>query len=111
MKCMKCGTSITSGQVFCDICLEDMAQHPVKPGTPIQLPNRSEKAIPKSNQKRVRKPEEQIASLRLLIFWLILVIAALSAALAITVSLLLSAQEQTPPVLPPGISITHTQEL
>lgn len=111
MKCMKCGTSITSSQVFCDTCLEDMAQHPVKPGTPIQLPNRSEKALPKTNQKRARKPEEQIASLRAFIFWLILVIAALSTALAITVSLLLSAQNQNPPVPPPGISVVITQDV
>lgn len=84
MKCMKCGTAITSGQVFCENCLQGMANHPVKPGTPIQLPPKATSVAPKPSHKRVkkvRKPEEQVIHLRKTVFALILVILLLAAAL------------------------------
>lgn len=93
MKCLKCGTAITSGQVFCGSCQEDMERHPVKPGTPVVLPNRNERHVGKSSHKRIRKPEDQIANQRSFIFWLLLLIVALITALAITVTMLLSATE------------------
>ena len=40
MNCMKCGKTTTNEQVFCDDCLQVMAKHPVKPGTPVYLPQR-----------------------------------------------------------------------
>lgn len=90
MKCLKCGSAITSDQVFCGNCREDMERHPVKPGTPIVLPNRPERYVSKASHKKARKPEEQIANLRSFIFWLFLVIVALLVALGITVALLLT---------------------
>lgn len=89
MKCMKCGTTISSDQVFCESCREEMERYPVKPGTPIQLPTRPEKAL-KTTHKRVRKPEEIIANQRAFIFWLILLIVALGVALGICIYMLLS---------------------
>ena len=90
MKCMKCGTTIASDQVFCNTCQEDMERYPVKPGTPILLPNRAEKVATKSGHKKAKKPEEIIAGMRVFFFWLLLLIVALITALAITISLLLS---------------------
>lgn len=90
MKCMKCGTTIPTGQVFCNPCLEDMQQHPVKPGTPIQLPNKQERVAAKVSHKKVRKPEDMIATLRALVFWLVLVIVALITALSVTVAMLIN---------------------
>ncbi len=90
MKCMKCGTAVPTEQVFCANCQEEMDRYPVKPGTPILLPNRTEKPSTKPSHKKTRKPEEIIANLRAFIFWLLLVVVALSTGLAITVSLLLS---------------------
>lgn len=90
MKCMKCGTTIPSEQVFCNTCLEDMERYPVKPGTPIQLPNRTEKVSAKTSHKKAKKPEEIIGNMRALFFWMLLLIVALATALAITVSILLS---------------------
>ena len=93
MKCMKCGTTIPAGQVFCDPCLEGMEKHPVKPGTPIQLPVKQEHVVAKVSHKKLRKPEDMIATLRVLVFWLILVIVALITALSVTVAMLVNATE------------------
>jgi predicted nucleic acid-binding Zn ribbon protein len=93
---MKCGTTIPTGQVFCDPCLEDMEKHPVNPGTPIQLPVKQERVVAKVSHKKLRKPEDMIATLRALVFWLILVIVALITALSITVALLVNATENQP---------------
>ncbi len=85
MKCLKCGTTIPSELVFCESCQEEMDRHPVKPGTPILLPKRPERHMGKTSHKRVKKPEEVIANLRSLIFWLLLVIMALLTALGISI--------------------------
>ena len=89
MKCMKCGTTIPSGQVFCDNCLENMAKHPVKPGTPIQLPNRATSPAAKPSHKRakkVHKPEEQVVLLRRTVIILSLLVVALVAALSFAIA-------------------------
>lgn len=96
MKCLKCGTAIGSDQVFCAPCQEDMERHPVKPGTPIVLPNRPERVTGKTSHKRVRKPDEQIANLRSLVFWLILFIVALITVLVIVIWMLLSTTDEIP---------------
>ena len=59
MNCIKCGREIPENQVFCDRCLEQMAAHPVKPGTPIYLPKR----VPSSEKKRPPKQEESPAQI------------------------------------------------
>ena len=86
MSCMKCGKSVSEGQLFCEECLAEMEHYPVKPGTPVLLPHR-ETLVPQRKRrgnKRVRKPEEQIAALRstirllCVILCLVLVIATIS---------------------------------
>lgn len=62
MQCMKCGREIPAGSVFCEICLEDMAKYPVKPGTAVTLPKREPKRPPERRQKIT--PEEQILQLK-----------------------------------------------
>ena len=98
MKCMKCGTSIPSDQAFCEPCREEMERYPVKPGTPIQLPNRPEKVTVKSNHKKPRKPEDQIANLKSFIFWLLLLIIGLITMLAVVLSILLPMLDEAEPV-------------
>lgn len=90
MKCMKCGTAVPSDQVFCESCREEMDRYPVRPGTPIQLPNHPEKNYAKNIHKKNRKPEETVANLRALIFWLILLIVALGVALGICIYMILT---------------------
>ena len=64
MRCLKCGRELKESQVFCDICREDMANYPVKPGTPIQLPPRND-SIPRKKpvkKKKYLKPEAPTAN-------------------------------------------------
>ena len=66
MQCIKCGRDVESGQVFCDSCKETMAKYPVRPGTVVQLPRRTETAVKKqpSRRRTVLPAEEQVQTLR-----------------------------------------------
>lgn len=98
MKCMRCGTAITTKDVFCENCLEDMKRHPIDPSTPIQLPNRDEEAPVKGHYRKTRKPEETVVFQRGVILWLVIVVLALAISLGMTLSILIQGQEtkQTP---------------
>ena len=102
MKCMKCGKGIHAGQVFCEECLADMEQHPVKPGTPVLLPRREKQSAVKRSRKRIRKPEEIIRSLRRTVLVLMALVAALGIALTICIHLLVTRNEITNPNELPG---------
>ena len=94
MECMKCGKETSGTQVFCPECLEDMANHPVKAGTTIQLPRRPttpEKPAPRS---RERTMSETVSSLRTLIRWLTVTIAILSVLLCATAGFLIHTLEK-----------------
>ena len=79
MNCMKCGRDIEEGQVFCDLCLEDMQNYPVKPNIAVQLPHRDDSTLPKKVTVKRRQPptaEEQLHAAkrilrRILILWLV----------------------------------------
>ena len=71
MNCLKCGIEISGEQVFCDSCLADMERHPVKPGTPVNIPMRSKPLPVKRTHRKIQKPEELIAAQRRLIGWLL----------------------------------------
>lgn len=94
MYCMRCGRELkTEGQAFCPQCLDHMAQYPIAPGTPVQLPHR-EKAPAVKRERRnrpERKPEEQVARLRFLLRWLLLLLVVMAAAFAFFAVLLLRA--------------------
>ena len=66
MNCMKCGREIDAGQVFCESCLAEMEKFPVKPGTVIQLPKRTEYQPPRraTRRKASLSAEEQLARLK-----------------------------------------------
>lgn len=102
MKCMKCGVSIPASQVFCDSCLADMAAHPVKQDAPLLLPRREKQTTQKRNKRRVRKPEEQITTLRNLVTTLLMIILALCIALTITIHMLYSRGNVDDNTLQPG---------
>lgn len=90
MDCLKCGVETANGQVFCQTCLEDMQQYPVRPDTAIQLPQRNDLHTEK-HQVIHREPtaKEQVARLRSVIKWLLAVIALLSVLLCLTGVLLI----------------------
>lgn len=97
MVCLKCGREIEENQVFCPDCVDDMEKYPVKPGTAIQLPRRTETSLQKKSHARRRTPptqEEQIRSLRkalrvFIIIWLV-TLALLAATIYPTVEYLLA---------------------
>lgn len=91
MSCMRCGKEINENQVFCDECLADMDRHPVKPGTPIQLPQRPVRSVAKRASFRVAasKWQDKIFLLKYIMFWLIVLIVLLTAALALCICMLL----------------------
>lgn len=67
MNCLRCGRETADQQVFCDICLADMARHPVKPDVAIYLPTRKPKEPPRKTTYRRRREhtaEEMVVILR-----------------------------------------------
>ena len=100
MNCLKCGAEMKESGVFCDTCLADMANYPVKPNVTVQIPRRPVATVVKKKTKKTRfvKPEDQIRHLKWVRNWLIgLLIAALlafAASSAMVVYLL--TQEDTP---------------
>lgn len=102
MKCMRCGTKIKPGAVFCESCLADMEKHPVKPDTPINLPRRDKQQPVKRSKKRIRKPDEQISMLRRVIMWLMILVLVLSLCLSATVYLLFNPTDTNKDHLQPG---------
>ena len=78
MNCMKCGREITEDQVFCEKCLEDMKNYPVKDGTAILLPTHKDSTAARKTRakRRAPTPEERIARLHrrlthVVVLWLI----------------------------------------
>jgi hypothetical protein len=61
MNCMKCGAETKDDKCFCENCLAGMERYPVKPGTPVILPERRYISAKRPARKQ-RKPEEIIAS-------------------------------------------------
>ena len=65
MSCLKCGREVTGSQVFCDGCLDTMAQYPIKAGVAVHLPSRSlNPDLPAAAKKRPPTPEELLVKAR-----------------------------------------------
>ena len=87
MNCVKCGRETTEERVFCDECLRGMEEYPVKPGTAVHIPSRTEaeetrKAQPKRRSVRtlseqVLRLKKKVLRLRILAAVLVLICGAL----------------------------------
>lgn len=90
MYCLKCGKETRENQVFCEECLKDMEKCPVKPGTAIQLPQRTGKPQAKrpGHKPRSLPPEEEVARLRKLVRRLTAALVALALALCVVAAAL-----------------------
>ena len=89
---MRCGKETEGKAVFCPECLEDMARHPVKPGTTVHIPVRHDEEIRRPVKKKPElTPEEQLRQAQSLIRTLFFIVAGLSVALMITGALLFHA--------------------
>lgn len=100
MNCLKCGKETAEGQVFCPECQEIMAQHPVKPGTAIHLPQRDLIAQDRRQHDKARDPAnaDTLPQLRRMIHWLTATIAVLSVLLLLTASMLIHILSKDPSV-------------
>lgn len=83
MECMKCGRETAEGEIFCKECLTQMKKYPVQTNTPVVIPKREELRR-KAPQKKVPKPEEQIAHMNQIIVRLRKWISILSVLLVLT---------------------------
>lgn len=63
MYCLRCGRDTQDDHVFCDLCHQNMDSYPVKPGTAIHLPHRTDPTPVKKKARRVTA-EEQVVQLR-----------------------------------------------
>jgi len=95
MHCMKCGTEISEGQVFCERCLLDMQTRPVKPGTVVTIPSRPAlQTLKKPPVRKKRSPEEQAFRLRKIVIRLrITVVVLLSCLILVGAALLRSVED------------------
>lgn len=83
MFCMKCGREITGEQVFCEDCRLEMEKYPVRPGTVVQLPRRSEQSVHrKPPKRRMVSAEEQVRTLRKWVRSLVILVAICFALIA-----------------------------
>ena len=91
MNCIRCGGEAENNQIFCNECLATMEQHPVKPGTPIQLPNREMRAPQKRTAFKAAQDKwaNTVYRLRHIIFWLVVLVVLLACALALCICLML----------------------
>ncbi len=93
MGCLKCGAATEEHQVFCANCQDTMQAYPVKPGTVVTIPARPS-AEKKSPSPKAFTAKEQIARLRSMIRWLVVIIAVLSVLLCLTAVLLIRTLEK-----------------
>ena len=90
MQCMKCGRDVEPGEVFCELCLEEMQKYPVRPGTAVVIPHRPERTVPKRPAKRQPTYEEQLVKYRKLnrvlvaLLFIYMVIAGVLASLSLS---------------------------
>lgn len=88
---MKCGREIPSGNVFCEDCLRDMANYPVKPGTVVNIPPQTRQTA-RRPERRQPTQQQRLESLqrrvRILGYALTLSVALLIGSGALLLSLL-----------------------
>jgi hypothetical protein len=96
MQCLKCGKKTSGKQVFCAECLAVMQDYPVKPGIPVHLPQRGARTLEKKQADDLHEPtpSQQLHQLRILIRWLLGIIAVLSVILLLTAGMLIHTLEQ-----------------
>lgn len=101
MGCIKCGKAVTGNAEFCEECLVDMERNPVKPGTPVILPKRTELPVVKHTRKKTMKPEAYAAYLKKVVRLLIVLSALLLIACVVAIVFILHLLEISPtPLLP-----------
>ena len=97
MQCLKCGKETTQ-QVFCEECLLKMKDCPIKPGTPVQLPDRREVAERRQIAKKPLSLKTKYARMKNWVKWLALALVCALAALAVVTALFLQQLRKPAPI-------------
>ena len=95
MNCLKCGKEVDRSQVFCDDCLQVMDSYPVAPGTPIQILQRAP-LTEKPSRRKSDRYADSIRSLRRVIRWLCIALAALTLIICVLCGLLYHTMNSAP---------------
>lgn len=90
MACLRCGAKIEENQSFCPDCLRIMEEHPVKPDTPIFIPQRDAKVAPKRSAPRKKRVShaDRVVRLKSMNYKLIWISIILALGLALALALL-----------------------
>lgn len=110
MRCLKCGRETENEQVFCNECLKDAKNYPVKPGTAVHLHNRASQEEPKKKayHRRTLPPEEQLLILHKAVRWLLATTAVLAVALGVVAAMFLYELAQPNPIQPRDLGRNYT---
>lgn len=87
MNCVKCGKDTTENNVFCPECLAQMDRYPVKPGTPVVIPDQHPVRRPSVRKVRAPEPEDVIRRQKKIIRLLSAAVAVLLIVWALTTAL------------------------
>lgn len=100
MPCIKCGKDTVDKNVFCPECLEQMEAYPVKPGTPVLIPQHSPTRRYQTRKLRAPEPEEIIRRQKRVIRLLTVCVCVLLVAWAITTAMVIHSmlQEESVPI-------------
>ena len=97
MNCLRCGVKTEDEQVFCDRCRAVMAENPVSPSTPVQIPRRSTPEPEKKQSHRQNlSPKETMRQMRSLLRWMAAVVAFLTVVICVLAGILLFNMRNTP---------------
>ena len=111
MYCLKCGNEVKLPNVFCEPCLEDMANCPVRSDAVINLPERPALVIEKKSRKKKRTDADRIRDLRRWSSFLCIMILVLTLISGLLVFQLIRTQEKlAKPTEPPKGQNFSTQE-
>ena len=109
-QCLKCGKDTSETAAFCEACVTDMEQYPVKPGAVAHLiprPKRPEYKPPETYREAANRAQLQQA--KRTVRWLMILTVILSALLLTSAWMLLQSLEETPTAPPIGKNYTTTQ--
>ena len=112
MNCVKCGKDTTENNVFCSDCLAQMADYPVKPGTPVLIPDHSPARRTSVRKFRAPEPEDVIRRQKKLIRLLAVSVAVLFIAWVLTTVMavrMLMEEEHAPIGQNFGITTNHNE--
>ena len=97
LACLKCGRELSQGQSFCDSCRQEMAQHPIKPDTPVHIiPRPAEPVEKKTGRKEQPSEKAQHAHLHSAIKWLVVAVGILTMVSCLLAALLLNSMQEPP---------------